>query len=207
MPSDLRTMFAKAVSAREFFDQDTVWNARSGPVAIADISPAYAANILLWLERYAHSYADLYTWGLCFIAGEGVDDGALNALSQHQEELLRTDPVEFVRSTPLYKAIAQRAHQSEPPQDQPRQPPKIRPFPTDGVCTECGGTRLRLAEGGYVRTWDLEVPEPEGDEPVVCIAHFHGLEDFSDDGDGNYWVECANCLATFDQPDGGWDYD
>lgn len=76
-------------------------------------------------------------------------------------------------------------------------PTVLAPFPEDGCCTHCHGVELRLAEGGYVRTWDLrrdDDPEP------IWWADFHGLEDFTDDGDGDYWAECANCLARYAAP-------
>jgi hypothetical protein len=57
-----------------------------------------------------------------------------------------------------------------------------------------------LVEGGYERTWSLN--EREGNIPV---AVFHGLEDFSDDGDGEYVVRCSSCLKEFDLPE-DWDW-
>lgn len=65
----------------------------------------------------------------------------------------------------------------------------------------CPHDRKRLAEGGYIRTWkwiddDVETP----------IARFGGLEDFSDDGDCVYWLECATCLERLPLPD-DWQWD
>lgn len=71
-----------------------------------------------------------------------------------------------------------------------------KPFPDDGaVCTECG-ERLRLCEGGYIRMWSLE--PGEDDKPTV---YFTGLEDFTDYGDYDFWVECMSCLQSFEAPE------
>jgi hypothetical protein len=67
---------------------------------------------------------------------------------------------------------------------------------------DCQHESKRLVEGGYERYWTWVEPDDEGDP----VAVFHGLEDFTDDGDGNYRLECAYCLAVLELPD-EWDWD
>jgi hypothetical protein len=65
----------------------------------------------------------------------------------------------------------------------------------------CDHNSLRLVEGGYERTWDWEETDSGG-----FVAIFHGLEDFGDDGDGSYRLECSVCLQEHPLPD-DWDWE
>jgi hypothetical protein len=68
---------------------------------------------------------------------------------------------------------------------------------------ECQHESKRLVETGYERHWSWHEPD---DGEQLPVAVFHGLEDFTDEGDGTYRLECAYCLALFDLPD-EWDWD
>jgi hypothetical protein len=59
---------------------------------------------------------------------------------------------------------------------------------------DCPHDDVVLVEGGYERTWTWDT---SGDMPV---AIFHGLEDFSDEGDGGYFLRCSYCLADLGEP-------
>lgn len=48
-----------------------------------------------------------------------------------------------------------------------------------------------LTEEGYARTWVTTIRE-DG----AIDAHFTGTEDWSDDGDGRYWLHCRQCEAV-----------
>lgn len=59
-----------------------------------------------------------------------------------------------------------------------------------------------LAEDGYMRTWRSELDA----ERQVVVAHYSGASDFTDDGDGEMFLQCRTCVATTDVPE-GWEVD
>ncbi len=71
--------------------------------------------------------------------------------------------------------------------------------------TDCPHDRLQLVEDGYIRTWDWERRETVDGE-TMFVAVFHGLEDFSDEGDSEYYLQCKSCLKQFPVPD-EWEWD
>ena len=74
-------------------------------------------------------------------------------------------------------------------------------FPHDGICPH-DDAPLRLAEGGYVRMWTLTRVSDSG--PWIADDAC-SVDAYSDDGDGDYWVECTSCLRKFAIPD-EWDW-
>lgn len=52
------------------------------------------------------------------------------------------------------------------------------------MSTPCTHPTWMLAKDGYQRCWSI------------------GSEDFSEDGDGKLYLQCATCLATKPLPDG-----
>lgn len=76
------------------------------------------------------------------------------------------------------------------------------------VCPYCKDGDIVLVEQGHERTWDLETSEdlitPYGERGLT--AHFHGIEDYSEDGDGDYFTRCSSCLAEFQAPDDEWEW-
>ena len=72
-------------------------------------------------------------------------------------------------------------------------------------CPYCKLGELQLVEQGHERTWDLTVFEDEDDDDLVT-AHFSGIEDYSDDGDGDYYTRCSSCLAEFQAPEDDWEW-
>jgi hypothetical protein len=55
----------------------------------------------------------------------------------------------------------------------------------------------RLTESGYVRTWSTAI-----DDDGTIVAIYAGSEDWSDDGDGDMYLQCWHCLETKPLPDG-----
>lgn len=95
--------------------------------------------------------------------------------------------------------------------NQTRPPAPVEAMPTarlleDGLllCGHegCEAAADRLQEAGYTRDWGLDVRHTDGKEEdagqevdtsgFVVTAVFHGLEDLSDDGDGEYYLVCRD---------------
>lgn len=81
-------------------------------------------------------------------------------------------------------------------------PPVLAPWPAAGRCVAvpsagqwCGAS-LVLVERGHEREWRLDY----GDDGEVT-AVFEGIEDYSEDGDGNYFARCTRCGAEYEPPD------
>jgi hypothetical protein len=76
-------------------------------------------------------------------------------------------------------------------------------------CPYCRTGQIILVEQGYERTWTLTVedtPTQHGFVEGVLTAHSHGSEDFSDDGDCEYYARCSSCLVEFQAPDDEWEW-
>jgi hypothetical protein len=61
------------------------------------------------------------------------------------------------------------------------------PYPTESRPCE---HEWRAAESGYVRTWSID-----RHDDGTLTAHYSGASDFSDDGDGDVYLECRTCLT------------
>jgi hypothetical protein len=57
-----------------------------------------------------------------------------------------------------------------------------------------------LREDGYTRRWETTITT-DSDGTVEIEAQFTGLEDWDEDGDGNYYLQCLSCMARTDMPD------
>lgn len=88
-------------------------------------------------------------------------------------------------------------HQDGAPISPP--PAPYPPFPADGVCPACQGTEWQVQEDGYMRFTTAEWDSDEG----VLHAHINGTADWSDGGEGEEWVMCANfdCMEPFARPE------
>jgi hypothetical protein len=75
--------------------------------------------------------------------------------------------------------------------------PAMPDLSDDGGCPH---ERKVLVEGGYEREWSFV----EHDDTFVAVSG--GIQDFGDDGDGNYVLRCKTCLKEFDVPD-EWEWD
>lgn len=78
-------------------------------------------------------------------------------------------------------------------------------------CPYCKHGDIVLIEQGHERQWALSFDDGYSSgqitEEEVLTAHFHGIEDYSDDGDGEYFTRCSSCLVEFQQPDDEWEWD
>ena len=54
-----------------------------------------------------------------------------------------------------------------------------------------------LVEDGYQRQWNTRLDTSR----QVLIAEYTGVSDFTDDGDGNYFLQCGVCLSRREVPD------
>ena len=61
----------------------------------------------------------------------------------------------------------------------------------------------RLAETGYVRTWNIEMDE---ESKVITAYQGWGSSNFSEQGNGDDHLECSLCLETKEIPD-DWEVD
>jgi hypothetical protein len=84
-----------------------------------------------------------------------------------------------------------------------------RAFP--GIeCPYCARGELVLVEQGHERQWDLSFDDGYSSgqitEEEVLTANFSGIEDYSEDGDGDYFTRCGSCLAEFQAPAEDWEW-
>jgi hypothetical protein len=69
--------------------------------------------------------------------------------------------------------------------------PPIEPPPCDHSLDE-----FSLVEDGYQRQWHTRIDE----DTKVIRAGYNGSSDWTDDGDGNYFLQCGMCLARREVP-------
>lgn len=100
---------------REYLDQDRVWKPDGRPmVAIADMDPEWRYNASRWLERRAARIASAYSSSVDLrlsveisspIGPSDTVADQLQADAWHEAHERQRDPVGWIRTTPLYRAL------------------------------------------------------------------------------------------------------
>lgn len=128
--SALDEEFAKGQAVYAYFNQSKMWQPNGRPlIAITDMEEAWRHNAARWLERRATWFEVHYTFGelnglskptwqpvAITLGGEMVDDGPLvselDSMGEHASEAFDSmleqrgaDPVAWIRTTPLYRAL------------------------------------------------------------------------------------------------------
>ena len=96
----------------DVLSQDQVWTDRDGivhTVATMDANHAAACAGLLWQRR--RRLHDAFCWSavLRMPNPDMTGDMAMLSLEQDMDELFDTSPDEWIQTTPLYRALKQRA--------------------------------------------------------------------------------------------------
>lgn len=90
-----------------YLNQGETWLPKDKPsIPIADMDPAWRANAAAWLERRAETFALYYMLGEIELAATGqISEAAMECWAEALEERDR-DLAAWMRSTPLYRALA-----------------------------------------------------------------------------------------------------
>ncbi|HRE00730.1 MAG TPA: hypothetical protein PLV68_05490 [Ilumatobacteraceae bacterium] len=95
-----------------YLDQGTWWKNAAGEwIEVPSIDARYAGNIIGWLERRAQQLHWLYCLALCDMGGPQGDMASL-AWDDELDDVSRADPLPWLQSTALYRAVAARAEAS-----------------------------------------------------------------------------------------------
>lgn len=100
----------RRMGAYDYLHQGDVWRDGAGQhIPVSGIDARYAGNILRFMERQAPRWVVIYWldfWNQC----SGMPMGDMAEMVVDREEAYAMDhPVEWVRETELYKAIAEQA--------------------------------------------------------------------------------------------------
>lgn len=91
---------------------------------IPEMDVFHAGNLVRWLERRAPAIQFKYSLAMIQFAPQG--EMALEAFDQMMDELGEMDPLEWLRSKPLYQAVLARSQQRVTTASYPGLPSRLR---------------------------------------------------------------------------------
>jgi hypothetical protein len=92
-----------AINWSEMLNQTEHWDTdKRGRVLIKDMTASHRLNTVGWLETNAPQIAMNVAWKMGYY--EDASDGVYNHLSNLESEMLY-EPLQWMKSTPLYKAM------------------------------------------------------------------------------------------------------
>lgn len=91
--------------------QDRVWIDQTGKEwRLEEMEPRHRANLIAWMERHAFAFHDRECSRMA-LGPRPQGDMAQYEFDRSFDELLDTDPLEWLRSTPLYQRLVELDHQ------------------------------------------------------------------------------------------------
>lgn len=108
IPWSVRRTDGKPVGVVNLIEQNIWWKDAAGNwLLIAELKISHATNLVRWLELRADTIHFQYGLGMCGFAPQG--EMALDAFDGAMEELAEEPPLDWLRSTRLYKAVLARS--------------------------------------------------------------------------------------------------
>lgn len=96
------------------FHPDGYWTTKDGRrMKIEDIGPYHARNICNLLERRAAFFQTIVYWDMACFALSLQGEMAIEQMDREMDRLIEQNPVEWIKSTPLYQLIEKRATDSD----------------------------------------------------------------------------------------------
>lgn len=116
------------------FRQSEWWLTKdSGWIRIADMATSHRHNAVRFLERRAATVADKAAWSDMISLGDAPDDVVGSAMTEAEDR--RRDPLAWLTSTPLYRALAHDMEMAARPRADDTAPTADHPF--HGLGTTC----------------------------------------------------------------------
>lgn len=104
----IEEIITPVITTFSLFNQTEVWVSKDKtPKLISDIDERYAKNILAFIERHATNIEFAYTTQETLFLPSEDDDWIVDMTDVWQSR--HENPVEFVKNTPLYRALVLRA--------------------------------------------------------------------------------------------------